>query len=223
MLVSDPPLLLWLLLVCLPTSLWSCLHCDKNFKTNLAKLRAEVVERQIHDTRLKARASLLLRGLEEDFFLHYATSQFSGFAVKAKVDDLIKKVRSKTGGLLQTSLKDQALLEELVAFRKETTMKLKVALKEHQTQACDPKTCVWLRYKVFDCRYCQETSAVCLTQSQCFVDSQDRVSLRYGAPLQEPNIARNGVAIVLSMGALLFLVIIGVIITYWRNRMFEYV
>lgn len=81
MLLSGP--LLWLLLLCLawlPTGLWSCLQCDKTFKDNLAKLQTEVVEKKIHDTRLKERAKVLLKGLEGSFFRHYATTQFSGFA-----------------------------------------------------------------------------------------------------------------------------------------------
>lgn len=41
------------------------------------------------------------------------------------------------------------------------------------------------------------------------VDTQDRLSLRYGPVLWDPNIARNGVAVVLCMGAVLFVVIIG--------------
>ncbi|KAF7238799.1 Izumo sperm-egg fusion protein 2, partial [Varanus komodoensis] len=216
-------LLLLLLLTWFPTSFWGCLQCDQKFKQNVAKLRTTVVPRQIHDTRLKARAEALLRGLEGNFFLHYATSQFSGLAVKSKVDALIHEVRLSTERLLQTSLSDQALLEELVAFRRKATMKLKQALKEHQTHACDEEGCAWLRYKAFNCKGCQETAAVCLTLSQCFVDAQERLSLRFGKPLKDPDIARTGLAVVLWMGALLFVVIIGVILMYWRNRLLVYV
>ncbi|XP_066486466.1 izumo sperm-egg fusion protein 2 [Tiliqua scincoides] len=224
MLLSGP--LLWLLLLCLawlPSGLWSCLQCDKTFKDNLAKLQTEVVEKKIHDTRLKERAKVLLKGLEGSFFRHYATTQFSGFAAKRKVDDLMKVGRQETEGLLQTPLADQALLEELVTFRREMTMKLKEILKQHQMKACDSNDCAWLQYKVFNCIKCRDATVTCLTLSQCFIDSQERVSLRFGHPLQEPKIAGNGVAIVLCMGGVLFVVIIGVIITYWRNRLFIYV
>lgn len=81
MLPPGPPLLLLLLFLAgLPMGLWGCLQCDAKFKENLAKLRTELIQRQIHDTRLKARAESLLKGLAGDFFLHYATSQFSGYA-----------------------------------------------------------------------------------------------------------------------------------------------
>nr|XP_056720223.1 izumo sperm-egg fusion protein 2 [Euleptes europaea] len=225
MLLSGPPLRLWLLqlLALLPTGLRSCLQCDQKFQENVAKLRTGLVERQIHDTRLKARAEALLKGLEGDFFSHYATSQFAGFAVKSTVDALVQEVRSKTESLAQSSLKDQALLDELVEFRKKATMKLKVALKEHQKNACDRENCGWLRYSVLDCVGCKDINAVCYTKRQCFVDSQDRLSLRYGPVLWDPNIARNGVAIVLCMGGVLFVVIIGVIIKYWRNQLYLYV
>ncbi|XP_061447590.1 izumo sperm-egg fusion protein 2 [Rhineura floridana] len=222
MLPSGSPLLL-LLLVWLPMSLQGCLQCDPKFKENLAKLRTEVVPRQIHDSRLKKRAEELLEGLEGNFFLHYANSQFSGLAVKSKVDALIHEVRFSTESLLQTRLKDQALLEELVGFRKKTTMKLKQALKEHQIKACDKVACVWLKYKVLNCKGCQEIHAVCLTLSQCFVDAQERLSLRFGKSLKDLNIAQNGVAIVLCMGGLLFVVIIAVILRYWKNRLLEYI
>nr|XP_020654566.1 izumo sperm-egg fusion protein 2 isoform X6 [Pogona vitticeps] len=174
-----PGLPVLLLLIWLPTSILGCLQCDQKFKENVAQLRTVVVPRQIHDTRLKERAEVLL--------------------------------------------KDLALLDKLVTFRRKTTMKLKQALKEHQVKACDKEGCGWLKYKVINCKSCQETLPSCLTLSQCFVDSQERLSLRYGKPLKDPNIARTGVAIVLCMGGVLFLVTISVIVVYWRNRLFEFV
>ncbi|XP_063157325.1 izumo sperm-egg fusion protein 2 [Candoia aspera] len=201
---------LLLFLVWFPTRIWTCLQCDPTFKSNMAKLRTDIVPKKIRDTRLKARAEVLLSGLEGDFFLHYATSQFSGLAVKSMVDALIQEVKHTTEKLLQTQLADEALLEELVAFRRETTMKLKRALKEYQIQGCDEKICVALRYAVFNCRRCLPAAPYCLSLSQCFVDSQERLALRFGQPLVDPDIARNGVAIVLCMGGVLFLVIIGV-------------
>nr|XP_020654565.1 izumo sperm-egg fusion protein 2 isoform X5 [Pogona vitticeps] len=191
-----PGLPVLLLLIWLPTSILGCLQCDQKFKENVAQLRTVVVPRQIHDTRLKERAEVLLKGLEGNFFVHYATSQFSGFAVKSKVDALIEEARSRTATLLRTPAEDLALLDKLVTFRRKTTMKLKQALKEHQVKACDKEGCV---------------------------DSQERLSLRYGKPLKDPNIARTGVAIVLCMGGVLFLVTISVIVVYWRNRLFEFV
>ncbi|KAL8176685.1 UNVERIFIED_CONTAM: hypothetical protein K2H54_037504 [Gekko kuhli] len=198
------------LLALLPKGLWGCLQCDEKFKENLAKLRTGLVQRQIHDSRLKARAEALLQGLEGDFFSHYATSQFAGFAVKSMVDELVGDVRSRTEDLAKSTLTDQALLDALVEFRKKTTMKLKVALKEHQTKACDRANCDWLQYSVLDCVGCKDINAVCYTIRQCFVDSQDRLSLRYGPEQWDPKIAQNGVAVVLCMGGVLFLVIIGV-------------
>nr|XP_020654563.1 izumo sperm-egg fusion protein 2 isoform X3 [Pogona vitticeps] len=196
-----PGLPVLLLLIWLPTSILGCLQCDQKFKENVAQLRTVVVPRQIHDTRLKERAEVLLKGLEGNFFVHYATSQFSGFAVKSKVDALIEEARSRTATLLRTPAEDLALLDKLVTFRRKTTMKLKQALKEHQVKACDKEGCVSLHA----------------------VDSQERLSLRYGKPLKDPNIARTGVAIVLCMGGVLFLVTISVIVVYWRNRLFEFV
>uniref|UniRef100_A0A6J0U5T4 Izumo sperm-egg fusion protein 2 n=1 Tax=Pogona vitticeps TaxID=103695 RepID=A0A6J0U5T4_9SAUR len=218
-----PGLPILLLLIWLPTSILGCLQCDQKFKENVAQLRTVVVPRQIHDTRLKERAEVLLKGLEGNFFVHYATSQFSGFAVKSKVDALIEEARSRTATLLRTPAEDLALLDKLITFRRKTTMKLKQALKEHQVKACDKEGCGWLKYKVINCKSCQETLPSCLTLSQCFVDSQERLSLRYGKPLKDPNIARTGVAIVLCMGGVLFLVTISVIVVYWRNRLFEFV
>ncbi|XP_077171585.1 izumo sperm-egg fusion protein 2 [Paroedura picta] len=258
MLVLGSPLWVLQLLALLPAGLWGCLQCDEKFKEEMAKLRTGLVPRQIHDSRLKARAEALLKGLEGDFLSHYATSQFAGYAVKTTVDGLLEEVKSMIETLSRSTLTDQALLDELVDFRKKTTMKLKVALKEHQTKACDKATCGkfkelycrgiprshleagipsialwllsssssvadWLRYSVLDCVGCKDINAVCYTIRQCFVDSQDRLSLRYGPVRWDPNITQNGVAIVLCMGGLLFVVIIGVIIKYWRNYLYLYV
>ncbi|XP_070583655.1 izumo sperm-egg fusion protein 2 [Erythrolamprus reginae] len=196
-------------LVWIPTRIWACLQCDPEFKNNIAKLRTDLVPKNIRDTRLKSRAEVLLRGLEGDFFLHYATSQFSGLAVKAMVDALIQEVKVTIEKLLQTKLTDEELLDKLVEFRRETTMKLKKALKRHQVEGCDAETCGSLTYRVINCRRCQPTAAYCLSLSQCFVDNQERLALRFGEPLVDPDIARTGVAIVLCMGGVLFLVIMG--------------
>ncbi|XP_039190835.1 izumo sperm-egg fusion protein 2 [Crotalus tigris] len=212
-----------LFLVFIPTTIWACLQCDPVFKSNIAKLRTDIVPKKIRDTRLKTRAEVLLKGLEGDFFLHYATSQFSGLAVKAMVDALIQEVKVTTEKLLQTQLTDEDLLEELVNFRTKTTMSLKKALKMYQIQGCDENICATLKYEVFNCGRCLPTEAYCLSLSQCFVDNQDRLVLRFGEPLVEPDIARTGVAIVLCMGGVLFLVIVGVIIMYWRSQLYRYV
>ncbi|XP_034275459.1 izumo sperm-egg fusion protein 2 [Pantherophis guttatus] len=198
-----------LFLVWIPTRSWACLQCDPEFKSNIAKLRTDIVPKKIRDTRLKTRAEILLRGLEGDFFMHYATSQFSGLAVKTMVDALIQEMKVTTEKLLQTKLTDEDLLEELVEFRRETTMKLKKALKKHQIEGCDEQICGSLTYQVINCQRCLPATAYCLSLSQCFVDSQDRLALRFGKPLVDPDIARTGVAIVLCMGGVLFLVIMG--------------
>ncbi|XP_032092158.1 izumo sperm-egg fusion protein 2 [Thamnophis elegans] len=212
-----------LFLVWIPTRIWTCLQCDPEFKSNIAKLRTDVVPKNMQDTRLKTRAEVLLRGLEGDFFVHYATSQFSGLAVKAMVDALMQEVKVTTKKMLQTQLKDEGLLEDLVLFRRETTMKLKKALKKHQIEGCDEKICGSLTYTVINCKRCLPASAYCLSLSQCFVDNQDRLALRFGESLVDPDIARSGVAIVLCMGGVLFLVIMGVIIVYWKSQIYQYV
>ncbi|XP_026567942.1 izumo sperm-egg fusion protein 2 [Pseudonaja textilis] len=212
-----------LFLVWIPTRIRACLQCDTEFKSNIAKLRTDVVPKQMRDTRLKARAEALLRGLEGDFFLHYATSQFSGLAVKAMVDALLQEVKVTTEKLLLTKSTDEDLLENLVEFRRKTTMKLKKALKKHQIEGCDEKICGSLTYEVINCKRCLPARAYCLSLSQCFVDNQDRLALRFGEPLVDPDIARTGVAIVLCMGGVLFLVIMGAIIVYWRSQLYRYV
>ncbi|XP_062814174.1 izumo sperm-egg fusion protein 2 [Anolis carolinensis] len=221
MLDSGLPFVLSLL--CLPTAALGCLQCDEQFKENVEKLRTIVVPRQIHDTRIKGRAEVLLEDLEKNFFYNYANNQFPGLAVKRKVDDLIVEVRATTAELLKTTLTDEDLLEKLVAFRKATTLKLKRALKEHQVKACNKKICGTLNYQVMNCKGCHATAAYCMTIGQCFVDFEERLSLRYGQPLKDPNIARTGVAIVLCMGAVLFLVMLFSIIVYWRNWLFQYI
>ncbi|KAM3821213.1 izumo sperm-egg fusion protein 2 [Vipera latastei] len=185
--------------------IWACLQCDPVFKSNIAKLRTDIIPKKIRDTRLKTRAEVLLKGLEGHFFVHYATSQFSGLAVKSMVDALIQEVKVTTEKLLQTKLTDEDLLEELVDFRTKTTMNLKKALKKYQIQGCDENTCATLKYEVFNCGRCLPMQAYCLSLSQCFVDNQDRLALRFGKPLVDPDIARTGVAIVLCMGGVLFL------------------
>ncbi|XP_038238175.1 izumo sperm-egg fusion protein 2 isoform X5 [Dermochelys coriacea] len=195
-----------------------CLQCDRQIRSTLESLRTGLVPRQIRDSRLQARAQALLRGMEGGFFRHYATSQFAGTAALSSINALIHRVRLTAAGLERSALTDQALLDALVAYRRRTTMELKSALKEHQAKACNPKTCGWLYYDVFDCTNCRKAKAVCLKQHHCLVDSQARLSLRYRPPAPGPPIARTGVSVVLCMGALLFLALSVAAVTYWRNQ-----
>ncbi|XP_073178297.1 izumo sperm-egg fusion protein 2-like isoform X3 [Lepidochelys kempii] len=91
-------------------------------------------------------------------------------------------------------------------------------LERSALTACNPKTCGWLYYDVFDCTHCRKAKAVCLKQHHCLVDSQARLSLRYRPPAPGPAIARTGVSVVLCMGALLFLALSVAAVTYWRNQ-----
>ncbi|XP_006026839.1 izumo sperm-egg fusion protein 2 [Alligator sinensis] len=172
-------LLLWAGLLTVGTH--SCLQCDADVRGALAALRTGLVPRQIHDSRLRARAQALLRGMEGDFFRHYATSQFAGVAALNQVNSLIHSVRQTTAALAQSPLTDQALLDELVEYRRKTTLELKSALQEHQEKACDPEKCV---------------------------DSQERLSLRYKPQAPGPDIARTGVSLVLIMSAVLLLALV---------------
>ncbi|TFJ99341.1 tripeptidyl-peptidase 1 [Platysternon megacephalum] len=175
-----------------------CLQCDRQIRSSLESLRTGLVPRQIRDSRLRARAQALLRGMEGGFFHHYATSQFAGTAALSSINALIHHVRLTAAGLERSALTDQALLDALVAYRRRTTMELKLALKEHQAKG-------WLYYDVVDCTSCRKAKAVCLKQHHCLVDSQARLSLRYRPPAPGPAIARPGVSVVLCTGALLFL------------------
>ncbi|XP_030400599.1 izumo sperm-egg fusion protein 2 [Gopherus evgoodei] len=188
-----------------------CLQCDRQIRSTLESLRTGLVPRQIRDSRLRARAQVLLRGMEGEFFRHYATSQFAGTAALSSINALIHRVRLTAAGLERSALTDQALLDALVAYRRRTTMELKSALKEHQAKG-------WLYYDVFDCTSCRKAKAVCLKQHHCLVDSQVRLSLRYRPPAPGPAIARTGVSVVLCMGALLFLALSVAAVTYWRNQ-----
>ncbi|KYO38097.1 izumo sperm-egg fusion protein 2 [Alligator mississippiensis] len=210
-------LLLWAGLLTVGTH--SCLQCDADVRGALAALRTGLVPRQIHDSRLRARAQALLRGMEGDFFRHYATSQFAGVAALNQVNALIHSVRQTTAALAQSPLTDQALLDELVEYRRKTTLELKSALQEHQEKACDPEKCDWLRYNVFDCKSCVKVKAVCLQRSSCLVDSQERLSLRYKPQAPGPDIARTGVSLVLIMSAVLLLALVIGNIKYWRTRL----
>ncbi|CAM4688983.1 unnamed protein product [Lepidochelys olivacea] len=145
------------------------------------------------------------------------THSSHGIALSS-INALIHRVRLTAAGLERSALTDQALLDALVAYRRRTTMELKSALKEHQAKACNPKTCGWLYYDVFDCTHCRKAKAVCLKQHHCLVDSQARLSLRYRPPAPGPAIARTGVSVVLCMGALLFLALSVAAVTYWRNQ-----
>uniref|UniRef100_A0A8C3FAQ7 Uncharacterized protein n=1 Tax=Chrysemys picta bellii TaxID=8478 RepID=A0A8C3FAQ7_CHRPI len=104
-----------------------CLQCDRQIRSTLESLRTGLVPRQIRDSRLRARAQALLRGMEGGFFRHYATSQFAGTAGRGHGP-------GTSGGSLPHLSPDQALLDALVAFRRRTTMELKSALKEHQAK-----------------------------------------------------------------------------------------
>ncbi|CAM2110234.1 unnamed protein product [Caretta caretta] len=166
-----------------------CLQCDRQIRSTLESLRTSLVPRQIRDSRLQARAQALLRGMEGGFFRHYATSQFAGTAALSSINALIHRVRLTAAGLERSAL-----------------------------TACNPKTCGWLYYDVFDCTHCRKAKAVCLKQHHCLVDSQARLSLRYRPPAPGPAIARTGVSVVLCMGALLFLALSVAAVTYWRNQ-----
>ncbi|XP_075771332.1 izumo sperm-egg fusion protein 2 isoform X2 [Pelodiscus sinensis] len=189
-----------------------CLQCDRQIRSTLESLRTNLVPRQIRDTRLRARAQALLRGMEDGFFRHYAASQFAGMAALSSINALIHQVRQTAAGLERSALTDQALLDALVAYRHSLIMELKSALTEHQAKD-------WLYYDVMDCTTCGKSKATCLKRHRCFVDSQTRLALRYQPKAPGPPIARTGISVVLCMGTLLFLALGVAGFIYWRNHL----
>nr|XP_025034920.1 izumo sperm-egg fusion protein 2 [Pelodiscus sinensis] len=155
-----------------------CLQCDRQIRSTLESLRTNLVPRQIRDTRLRARAQALLRGMEDGFFRHYGggllsllgSDVFSPHLPTAlsSINALIHQVRQTAAGLERSALTDQALLDALVAYRHSLIMELKSALTEHQAKACNLQTCDWLYYDVMDCTTCGKSKATCLKRHRCF-------------------------------------------------------
>nr|XP_033818279.1 izumo sperm-egg fusion protein 2 [Geotrypetes seraphini] len=206
-----------LLLVCPVPWAFGCVQCNKNVTNGFAFLRQELVPVNIKDTALKGRAEQLLVGMEGPFFIDYAISHFTG---KMDIDDynqLVEEVKNMSVLMQRSQLTDQALLDALVEYRQNITLKMKIPLKNYHDKVCSKELCRNLIREVFDCTKCMMVKPHCLSKRQCSVDAQERITLRFNQKAEAAQLTRRGLITVSAMGVITFLVLLTIALTHKRN------
>uniref|UniRef100_A0A667ILT5 IZUMO family member 2 n=1 Tax=Lynx canadensis TaxID=61383 RepID=A0A667ILT5_LYNCA len=149
-----------------------CLQCDHSVQEALSQLRLALVPKRFHQERLQARARALLLGMEGPFFRDYALNAFVGKVGIDHLEHVASFIKNQTSHLMVNPLKDEPLLEELVALRGRVIKELKKVLKLYEAKGL-------LKEEVLDCLHCQKISPSCIQKKYCFVDGQPRMSLQY--------------------------------------------
>ncbi|EHH30288.1 hypothetical protein EGK_10920, partial [Macaca mulatta] len=123
------------------TGSWGCLQCDPSVPEALSHLRSALIPSRFQLEQLQARAGAVLMGMEGPFFQDYALNAFVGRVETNQLDLVASFVKNQTQHLMNNSLKDEPLLEELVTLRANVIKELKKVLISHQLKACNPKLC----------------------------------------------------------------------------------
>ncbi|XP_015297522.3 izumo sperm-egg fusion protein 2 isoform X1 [Macaca fascicularis] len=194
------------------TGSWGCLQCDPSVPEALSHLRSALIPSRFQLEQLQARAGAVLMGMEGPFFQDYALNAFVGRVETNQLDLVASFVKNQTQHLMNNSLKDEPLLEELVTLRANVIKELKKVLISHQLKG-------WLKEEVWDCLHCQRIKSQCIHKKYCFVDRQLRVALQYQMDNKYlRNQALLGIFISVSLAVFMFMVIVVSACTYRQNR-----
>ncbi|XP_028694351.1 izumo sperm-egg fusion protein 2 isoform X1 [Macaca mulatta] len=194
------------------TGSWGCLQCDPSVPEALSHLRSALIPSRFQLEQLQARAGAVLMGMEGPFFQDYALNAFVGRVETNQLDLVASFVKNQTQHLMNNSLKDEPLLEELVTLRANVIKELKKVLISHQLKG-------WLKEEVWDCLHCQRIKSQCIHKKYCFVDRQPRVALQYQMDNKYlRNQALLGIFISVSLAVFMFMVIVVSACTYRQNR-----
>ncbi|XP_075394011.1 izumo sperm-egg fusion protein 2 [Tenrec ecaudatus] len=150
----------------------ACLQCIPSVEEALSQLRFALVPGRFQEERLQARAQSLLLGMEGPFFRDYALNAFVGKVGTAKLDWVATFVKNQTKTISDEPLKDEPLLEKLVAFRRKVLHELKNILKDYEHKDT-------LQEEVTDCFLCQKIIPKCIKNKYCFVNRQPRMTLQF--------------------------------------------
>ncbi|XP_072872261.1 izumo sperm-egg fusion protein 2 [Chlorocebus sabaeus] len=181
---------------------WGCLQCDPSVPEALSHLRSTLIPSRFQLEQLQARARAVLMGMEGPFFQDYALNAFVGRVETNQLDLVASFVKNQTQHLMDNSLKDEPLLEELVTLRANVIKELKKVLISHQLKG-------WLKEEVWDCLHCQRIKPQCIHKKYCFVDRQPRVALQYQMDNKYlRNQALLGIFISVSLAVFMFMVIV---------------
>ncbi|VFV44535.1 Hypothetical predicted protein [Lynx pardinus] len=150
--------------------------------------------------------------MEGPFFRDYALNAFVGKVGIDHLEHVASFIKNQTSHLMVNPLKDEPLLEELVALRGRVIKELKKVLKLYEAKGL-------LKEEVLDCLHCQKISPSCIQKKYCFVDGQPRMSLQYekGSGYQKQQVL-FGATISVFLAVLAFGVIVASAVTYRQNR-----
>uniref|UniRef100_A0A673V250 IZUMO family member 2 n=1 Tax=Suricata suricatta TaxID=37032 RepID=A0A673V250_SURSU len=189
-----------------------CLQCDPSVQEALSQLRLALVPKRFLQEQLRVRARALLLGMEGPFFRDYALNAFVGKVGIDHLKHVVSFIKNQTGHLMVNSLRDEPLLEELVAVRERVLKELKKGLKLYKVKDL-------MKEVVLDCLHCQKISPSCIKRKYCFADRQPRMNLQYekGHGYQQ-NPAVFGGTVSVFLAVLAFGVIVASAVTYRQNR-----
>ncbi|XP_045148561.1 izumo sperm-egg fusion protein 2 [Echinops telfairi] len=197
----------------------ACLQCIPSVEEALSHLRFALVPGRFQEEQMQARAQSLLLGMEGPFFRDYALNAFVGKVGTAKLDRVATFVKNQTKLISEQPLKDEPLLEKLVAFRLRVLHELKSILKDYEHKACDPKLCYTLQEEVTDCFLCQKIIPKCINNKYCFVNRQPRMTLQFQDREYYPqDQAALGITISVFLAFFLFLTMLFSAYMYRQNR-----
>ncbi|XP_071969323.1 izumo sperm-egg fusion protein 2 isoform X3 [Engystomops pustulosus] len=119
----------------------SCYQCNTKIEKLFKKIKKDVLPKHVRDHHLLIRCEELFKGMSGNFYKDYAVKHFTGLIEIQHYNSLADYFYAEAQKLLHTKEKEQDLLDNIVKFRYETTMKLKHDLKSYRDKACSSFEC----------------------------------------------------------------------------------
>ncbi|XP_071969322.1 izumo sperm-egg fusion protein 2 isoform X2 [Engystomops pustulosus] len=162
----------------------SCYQCNTKIEKLFKKIKKDVLPKHVRDHHLLIRCEELFKGMSGNFYKDYAVKHFTGLIEIQHYNSLADYFYAEAQKLLHTKEKEQDLLDNIVKFRYETTMKLKHDLKSYRDKACSSFECGWLKAQVYSCSKCKKVNPLCLSYKVCKGKDEKRLSLTFSQKMK---------------------------------------